>query len=277
MTALLRPFTVGELLDGAFSLYRRNFTSFFATALVPYLPLVIVWLVLAVLAGSSGPAVMAAVAMLAAPYSTLAVVLIWASLAFASMRGFESAQHVSAGEALGVGLRKLPITLLASFVAVVLMVSGSITMAIPGLLIPGALLTIVLALTFAAMFFAIVPAIVVENRGPFDALGRSRRLSKGARVRILVVVLLAFIIAWLPVVAFSFIAGMAVAVGVSAAAPTENIAGGWWYALLQAGSHVLNALTIPYSVAAVTLLYVDRRARTEAPDLEEAAARLTEV
>jgi hypothetical protein len=40
---------------------------------------------------------------------------------------------------------------------------------------------------------------------------------------------------------------------------------------------VLSALTTPYSAAALTLLYIDRRARTEAVDLEEAAARLSNV
>jgi hypothetical protein len=198
---------------------------------------------------------------LALPYSGLAAVLIWTSLVFASMRAFERAP-VRAGEALKTGLRKLPAVFVATFVALVLMTCGFFLFIIPGLIL-------------AAMFFAIVPAIVIEQRDPFEALGRSRRLSKGARLRILGVIMLASLIAGLPIIAFSMIAGVAAA-GVAADAQTATLSL-QWQALVQAVSLVLSALTTPYSVAAVTLLYVDRRARTEAPDLEEAAARLSGV
>jgi hypothetical protein len=52
------------------------------------------------------------------------------------------------------------------------------------------------------------------------------------------------------------------------------IAAGWIGGLTQAGSVLVTAITTPFSVALLTLLYVDRRARTEAPDLEAAAERL---
>jgi len=279
MTALLRPFSVGELLDGAFSLYRRNFTSFFGIALVPYVPLIVLWLALPLIAGTGGQPVVDSTVALSMPYTLLASVLIWSALVFASMRTFEGTR-VTAVESLKIGLRKLPAVTLSVIVALFLIACGFVLLTIPGLILPPMFVVLLPAMIFyalilAAMFFAVVPAIMLEQRGPIEALRRSRRLSKGARIRILGVVVLASLIAALPVMAFSFVAGVAAAVRMPSSGDVFVSIGS--QALLQAGSFVLSALTTPYSVAAVTLLYVDRRARTEALDLEEAAARLSNV
>src|SRR5687767_14239909 len=199
MPALLRPFSVGELLDGAFSLYRRNFISFFAIALVPYVPMILVWLLLPVFAGADEEALINSTTILSLPYSSLAGILIWASLVYGSMRAYEDAD-VAAGEALKVGLRNLFYAAIATFIAIFLIMLGFVFLIIP-------------ALILASMFFAIIPAVVVEGQGPLAALGRSRRLSKGARLRILGVMILALFIAALPVMAFSFLAGVAAAAG----------------------------------------------------------------
>src|SRR3954468_10545817 len=37
----LRPLSIGEVLDGAFTLYRRQFASMFLTALVPQTPMIL--------------------------------------------------------------------------------------------------------------------------------------------------------------------------------------------------------------------------------------------
>jgi|SRR5688572_1582041 len=281
MPARLRPFSVGELLDGAFSLYRRNFISFFAIALIPQVPLILLWLALPFIASSGGEAVITSTTAVSLPYSSFVAVLIWAALVFGSMRGYEGTE-VSASEALRVGLRKLVPSFVAYIVVLVLMFFVLIMLAIPAAVLasPAAIgaaifFGVIFAIAIAPMFFAVIPAIVVENRGPFEALGRSRRLSKGARLRILGVFIIAFFIAMLPVMAFSVFAGVAAAAGMAGGGnPTLSFG---WQAVVQAGSFVLSALTTPYSVAALTLLYVDRRARTEAPDLEEAAARLSQV
>jgi hypothetical protein len=123
------------------------------------------------------------------------------------------------------------------------------------------------------MFFAFVPVIVFEGLGPFAALGRSRRLSKGARLRVFGVCFLAWVIAALPGLAFSAFAGIAIGGGMFSGFNPATL--GAAVAFAQAGAQVLSALTTPFSVGVVVLLYLDRRARTEAPDLEAAAARLT--
>ena len=37
----LRPLSLGEMLDGAFTIYRRQFASLFLTALAPQLPMIL--------------------------------------------------------------------------------------------------------------------------------------------------------------------------------------------------------------------------------------------
>lgn len=262
MTSLLRPFTVGELLDGAFSLYRRNFSSFFVTSFVPQIPLIMLWLALPIFAGAGDPdAAVQATTLLSMPYSWIAAGFIACALVFASIQALQGAP-VSAGEALKVGLRKLPAATVAIVLMIVLIACGLLLLVIPGLIL-------------MAMYFAVLQAIVVEDCGPVEALGRSRRLSKGARIRILGVAILAYLIAALPVIAFSMITGVAATRSASGVV-TSNLTIGW-QSIVQAGALALSALTTPYSVAALTLLYIDRRARTEAPDLEEAAARLSGV
>src|SRR5690606_8935337 len=78
----LRPLTFGEVLDGAFSLYRRYFSIFFMTALLPYIPLVALWMLLALLvpATPEGLGALALLQTLTSPYTLIASVLIWAAI-----------------------------------------------------------------------------------------------------------------------------------------------------------------------------------------------------
>ena len=65
------------------------------------------------------------------------------------------------------------------------------------------------------MLFAVVPAVMIEGRGPVEALGRSRALARGAWGRILGVLAVLMIIVSIPSLAFG-VAGA----GVSASEPS---------------------------------------------------------
>lgn len=265
MTPGPRPLSVGDILDGSFTLYRRNFAAFLAIALIPQLPLLVMWLTVPALLGGSetgGPAV-DMLALLATPYSLVATTVVWAGLAFATMRAYEGVGPKS-GEALMTGLKKLIPIAVAGVIAFTAVLIGSILFIIPGLI-------------FAAMFFAFLHAIVIEGRGPLEALGRSRRLSKGGRLRILGVSFLAYCIVAVPTFALIAVVGVAGGVGVAAAGAESAATLGFLDGLLQAASIGISVLTMPFTVAVLTLLYLDRRARTEAPDLEAAAERLATI
>jgi hypothetical protein len=128
-----------------------------------------------------------------------------------------------------------------------------------------------LAPGFAVMLasFAVIPAVVLERRGPIAGIERSWNLIKGAWLEVFLVVLVAWMITSLPGAAVGMlsVAGMIVTEGDPQAA-----------AGIQAGTQVLSALvrtiTVPFSLGCTVLLYYDRRVRTEALDVQMMAESL---
>jgi hypothetical protein len=260
MNVPMRPLDFGETLDGAFTLLRRNFATFFAVAFLPQVPLVVIWLVAPAFFGMGNPEqVTGVMSLVMTPYSIFATVLTMGALTWAAAAAY-------AGEAPGVGdsLRRglsrfLPIAASTAMIWLAVML-GLVLLIVPGLIL-------------MAMFFAAHPVIMLENRGPIDALGRSRALSRGGRMRILGTVLVAWVITLLPAMALWVVAGVSVGIGGAA----DLFVGGqsaWAVGLLQALGIVISAVTWPFLMIVTVLLYTDRRARTEAPDLEAAADSL---
>lgn len=254
-----RAFSFGELLDGAFTLYRRNFAVLFMTALLPQLPIVLFWLVAPALVGGAAVGTLDALTILIMPVNLFAIVLAMGALTHGLARAY-GGERPALGEALLRGLQRwLPLAA-ATIIAWFSIMIGMFIFVVPGLIL-------------LSMWFAIYPAVVLESRGPFGALGRSRRISKGGRMRILGVTIVAWLITLAPTVALWTFVG----IGAGARAAMTDGSGFdalWLTSLTQAGSTLLAALTWPFLMGITVLLYYDRLARTEAPDLEEAAASL---
>lgn len=258
-----RPLGFGEILDGSFTLYRRNFTTFFGAALTPHLPLVIFWLLAPLFLGGVADAgvFMEVVPILLLPYSVAATLLVMGALTSGFAEAYGGGLPVLGGM-LGHGLRRWLSLAVASMLAYILVVFGILLFVIPGLIL-------------LAMFFAVPPVVVVEGRGPIAAMGRSRVLSRGGRMRILGIMLVGWIITLLPAFALWTVAGVGMGMsGVLEAASLAQASDLWVAAMVQAASIVVTALTWPFLMGVTVLLYFDRRARTEAPDLESAAAAL---
>jgi hypothetical protein len=186
------------------------------------------------------------------------------------------------GAAMFVGL-----SLLGGMIAVAAVVGAALgsggfgAAGAPGAAPPPALIIAIagmIGLVFVAIvlfvmtsFFAIAPAVVVERAGPVAALGRSWRLSRGARLRIAGVLIVSWLIVTLPVVGVLLIAGFGPAMVDAQAAATLSL--GRLF-LQQALGLASNVLTVPFFVACLTLLYFDRRVRLEAYDLEVAVDAL---
>jgi hypothetical protein len=109
----LRPLGFGEILDGAFSLYRRNFGPFVLTALVPSIALLAGGLVYAtalsgfVRDGGDPTAAMAAIAgpfLLFIVLTALATFVSWGALTRQASQAFTGAP-VSVPDGLKAGLR----------------------------------------------------------------------------------------------------------------------------------------------------------------------------
>ncbi|HET8655434.1 MAG TPA: hypothetical protein VFL93_07945 [Longimicrobiaceae bacterium] len=262
MPTNLRPLSFGEILDGAFSLYRRNFSTFFLTALVPVLPVVALWALagLFVPAGTVGAAVVSMIQVLAILYSLFASILVYAALTREAASAYQD-EPISWREGLRVGLSRYPSVLGAALLACIAMSFGTMFFLVPGILI-------------GIMFFAVVPVTVIEGKGVADALGRSKDLASGAWGRIFGVVFILYLIVMIPMMA----AGLGSAfVGMSLAAAGGTATIGPATALLQVGNSIVTALTTPLLMSGVVVLYYDRRVRIEGLDIEQETALLEPI
>ena len=231
-------FRVGRVLSQTGTVLSRHFLTFFAIAVVANLPAILLFKDTQTIAWSGE---MVGVLILGIVLSVVLSVLSQAVIlygAFQDMRG----RPVNLTESLRVGLgRFFPIVGLAIILSV-LVGLGMVAFIIPGLI----LLT---------MWFVGTPACVVEQRGPWASLRRSRELTKGHRWKIfglmLVLIVISALISPLVELIFNAIGGKTLAfIG-------ELIWNGVWGAF--------------YAIAAV-VAYHDLRVVKEGVDTEQIAA-----
>jgi hypothetical protein len=292
---ILRPLSLGEVLDSAFTLYRRNFASFVAVALGPTLAMVAV----AWLSGASGVADplnvdFGAIAMFLFVVVGASLVM-WGALTHLASSAYGGVP-ASPGAALSVALSRFFPLLGASILALVVIVVaffavavvGGVVMAvaIPTMAISGAAGTVVgvflIIAIFVAMvalyalagafFFAVFPAVVIEGKGPASAIARSIQLARGALGRLVGLIIVCGFIVYLPVLGVMVLTGtFSTVYDVNAAQAAQ---GSTALLLQQVLTWTSGALTTPFLVGALVVQYYDRRVRTEALDVQAAADRL---
>ena len=125
-------------------------------------------------------------------------------------------------------------------------------------------------LLFFAVVFLIVrlslapAALMLENTGVVEGIGRSWALTRGSFWRVLGILVLAGLITGLVTGTLSFGLGMVfgvVSVGLPAAHPLVS-------AVTVLLTSVLSALVLPFTAAVTALTYIDLRMRTEGLDVE---------
>jgi hypothetical protein len=249
---LLRPLSVGEIVDVSFGLYRTHFISLVSiTVLCTGLPTL-----LGIYLDASGGisqtsnlplfAVMWVLILILNPLATAATV----SLVSDSYVG----HPVDAGSALR---RALPI--IAPVIGVGLLSGLLVGLGLFLLIVPG--LMLVAGLSVA------VPVVVLEGRtGVVDALARSWSLARGYKWKLFGLIITATVIVYVPVLILAFAVGLlggtligGVDVGVLGAA----VLGG-----------LVQLLLYPFLYCVLTIAYYDLRVRKEAFDLEVLAAAL---
>lgn len=285
-----RPLGFGEILDGAFTLYRRNLVTFLVTALVPTLALMQLLPLITTSAGataSGDPAqiLRAFVSMMLILFlAGLVYIVMWAALTREASQAYLG-QPATLADGLRTGVRKVPavlgagivifIALLAAYVAVALLfiiiagagaASGSAGMGVVFVMVAAVAAAAAYVLVIA-LLFAVLPAIVVEDKGPLQAIGRSFDLARGALGRVVGLMLVTLIIVYLPIIAVLWLTG-----GFADMANPQAATGQFGtQQLLGTG---VGVLTTPFMAAVIVLLYFDRRVRTEALDVQMAADRL---
>ena len=303
-TIPMRPLGFGEIVDGAVQLYRRDFGLYYLIGLVCSLPeyvLLVLWNPWEVLASldalEPGDDPSASLDQLGTAFGTLGyaflilgvgLVFMWfaaLSLTVAIADRIE-ARPTSIGAAFKGALPRIPgaagatVVALLMFLAVqfvvflgttligaVGMATASVGFLIGWSLVVAAVLTVVTIFWLGATF-GVFPAIVLEGRRAMDALSRSFSLCRKGWLRVMGVMVVAFIVWMTPGVAIQGLFGTWTLFqdpgDVASIGPMQQ-----W--LINTADLVLGPLTLPFMVGCVMMLFHDRRVRSEAYDLERLA------
>jgi hypothetical protein len=152
-------------------------------------------------------------------------------------------------------------------VAVFVVFLGPLAGTILGVLLMGAGL-VAAAIAIGARWMLAAPAIVAEDAGVGAAIGRSFRLARGAvwglTGRYLLFLIMVMLLTAVPGAVIAALAQLALAWG-----SPRLIA-----AVTGTGTAVLNAVFQPLLPIMLTLLYFDRRVRTEGYDLQQLTEQL---
>jgi hypothetical protein len=288
-----RPLSFGEILDGTFTLYRRNFLRFAGTSL---LVMAGIFLVAGIVGftGLSAASVMpgfmqvGVLVIICIAFMAVSTVL-WSSVTWQAARAYEgkpaplgASLEAAGGAAMtllgcavlafaAIGGAAVAVALPGQYIARAVEASGGST---AGAIVELAVIAAaaVAALLASAYFTAVLPVVLLEEKGPWDAVVRSGRLVRGAEARTALLFLVAQIITLLPSLALAmFSGGLSVLAG---GAPELTGAAVIAVILQYLLSLVINILTMPFLAALMVVMYYDRRVRTEALDVEISTARL---
>lgn len=142
-------------------------------------------------------------------------------------------------------------------------VAVGITGILQGVLIAlGFVLFIVPGFFFIAWYFSAVNVVMVEGKGPVEALRRAHFLAKGSVARILGTGILCFILVMVVEIVIRLILGAALGVVHLGGAPAA------------VASNLGSILVTPFFTVAMTVMYFDLRIRKEGLDLEMMAKEL---
>jgi len=297
----LRPHGIGELLDGAFTLYRRNFLLLVAIAAVVQVPFALVQLLLFEVSGvasrigslndtlrtigNQGNALtpdqssqlLSDLGGTVAYYALVFIVqyLVVYPLSLAATTSAVSNRYLDQPATVGGSYRAAFArwrSITAMVLAVVLIVVGGMAVSILLAVVTGQIALFYLGFLVAIGVYVVVlvrttvapQAIVLEHLGGFPGLSRSWQLTRGAGGRVFGIRFLLGLI--------QAIAGYVIILPLDAAVAgtstsTQLLIG-------QVGQAVTAVFIAPITLVTLTLLYYDLRIRREGFDIEMLAASL---
>lgn len=246
----LRPRSVTEIVDVTFQIYRTHFATLVMCTALAYLPALVVRALFAgdaarILAGQAVEArTPVAMSLLAALLAILSYALMSALLAICTSQIYLG-ETVDVRAALRHAVARLPAVIGATVLVAMIIGVGMLLLIAPGLYA-------------AALLFAVIPLLVIEDRGVFASFARSGVLSQDRKWHILLTVGLTFLIYLVVLLGLSLVVGLlAAAVG---------FAGG---VLLQTVfSSIVTICIYPIIPITTVLLYYDARIQSEGLDIE---------
>jgi hypothetical protein len=287
----MRPRSFGEILDGAFQIYRSHVAKLALTTLAPGLATAIATILLV---SPEKPNML--VALVFFPISMLLMVLLWGALTWEASEAWLGAE-VKVGEAFRVSgrsfLRLCATMILMAILFYVMMIPVGIVAAVvigvtaagagasgAGAAASTALIVIGVILFVGMMLVGVlaggwmacaVPLVVIEGVNPLRALGRSLELVRGSVLRSGLLVVVSWLIVALPMLGVMLLTGQFSAILNPGGTPPTTTT----IIVQQLGGLAVSAFTTPFMVAVMVVLYYDRRVRTEALDVEMVAHDLS--
>ncbi|HUI83396.1 MAG TPA: glycerophosphoryl diester phosphodiesterase membrane domain-containing protein [Candidatus Binatia bacterium] len=255
MPVLLRPLSLGELLDRAFQLYRSRFAVFAGIAAVAYIPLFVLrtallWLpqtpsISQLLATGLGM-VLAGICQMLALAAAAAATIIVVSAAYLD-------RPITLREAYGRVSGMLLRVFLIMFGSGIAIGIGLVLFIVPGVIL-------------FLMFALAIPVAVLEDAGFGESLSRSRELTAGHRFRVFAIYLLYFTLVLALDVGLLAPLGALVALtkgpaGLATVSPLVAVA-----SIIV--NYLVECLLTPVVTICLSLMYYDERVRKEAFDIQ---------
>jgi hypothetical protein len=251
---MLRPLSVGEILDTSFSLYRRHFGALATVSLVcSGLPLV-----LRLFVEAAGGMFTHLTLTLVYFLSLVVLSLIATGATVFIVSESYLGRPLTARDALTRATPYMGRILIASLLMGLVIMLGLFLMVIPG---------IILGVGLAVA----IPAVVLEaGRSASGALSRSWELTRGSRWRIFGLGITLFVLLYVPVLAISGMVAVLLPGGSAAAFGPSSTA---TIVALAIGG-VIQLFIYPLFYCVLTVTYYDLRVRKEGFDLELLASSL---
>jgi hypothetical protein len=266
----LQPMELGEILDGALTIFRRHFGLFVKIGIVALWLPVAITIYIQLAGGTEQHFLLWFVVQLIAYFAGLFLTAAAIRVISDSYLG----QPPDLGEALSLGASKIwPLFvvglgkgiiagLLAAVIGIVAAVAAPVLVsggsAVGAIFVMLAVLGGCWLLVFVLCGYAVTtPVVVLENlSGAFDAFGRSWDLTRTFKRKIFGTAAIAFIIVYLPIVAVGMLGGFFRVESPVVAQAIEVV------------SAALPIIVMPLLSCVFTLMYYDLRVRREAFDLQ---------
>ena len=266
----LRPLSTGEILDRTFTLYRRRFLLFFGISAIPHILVLALNLTQSYLlsgvangvpsgsGGLNGRSPVMPAGPMAAGFGILLLALLVSMVAYLLVQGatVTAVSEIYLGHDITIGTSFRRVRGELGTLFAVSLLSGLATGA-------GFILLIIPGIYIMCRLLLCIPAAVIENLGPREALERSFGLSKDNAGRAFLIVLLYFVM----VIAASAMVTWPLMIAVVAARNNPEMAL-LWTELMQVGTALTTVLVVPILTIASSILYFDLRVRKEALDLQ---------
>jgi hypothetical protein len=275
----LRPLDTGEILDGAFRLYRMHLRAFLAAGLLPLSPLspllafwaYVVWRTSAGVPLDADRAGWLTTLLL---FATWVPGVLTRGMVIRMADDAQTGRPVDGRAAFAATLRRFPVLLWASALTNVFIglpvVLGAAVVGVPAVTLNERLMLVLVGIFvlgsvgLAAAWSGTLPAVMLERTSGNAGRGRSWSLSRGGAGKVAAVWVVGSLLIWLPWMG----------VEVLLALFNENTETGMAFAVSSLLCQATGVFTVPLVAASRTLLFNDLRVRVEALVVRVAAERL---